>query len=357
MASWRRRLLNGIRAISYLVDLVRFRFSATLGLGPHTPLVIADYKGFGNPGYVSITGRVLQNKFIRKAEEDSTWQNFINTAKRFNSNEITDAQLVIHIGDNAFELTTDDEGYYHLENRLPVPLPADSTGWQNYEVQLTRTPWQEVDVRVSSELLIPSQASFGVISDLDDTVIQTGVNSLLKLQMLYLTILKNARKRRAFRDVDVFFNALRKGTSTNDDNPFFYVSNSPWNIYDLLEEFLHLNQLPKGPVLLRDFGIIDRKGKPGHKYRQITHILNTYPTLPFLLVGDSGEKDAEIYLSIARAYPKRIKAIFIHDVQNHRKALRISRLIKREQHIPVFLFQRYSEALHLAEMMGVVARG
>lgn len=354
MASWKRRLLYGIRAISYLIDLIRFRFSARLGLGPHTPLAIADYKGFGSLDYAHITGRVLQNKFIRTDEEDSTWQNFINTAKRFNSNEITDAQLVIRIGENTFELTTDDEGYYHLASRLPVPLPPDSSGWYGYEVQLIRTPWQEVDVQIHSELLLPAQASFGVISDLDDTVIQTGVTSLLKLQMLYLTILKNARKRRAFRDVDAFFSALRQGASRNDNNPVFYVSNSPWNIYDLLEEFLHINKMPKGPILLRDFGISDRRGKPSHKYRQIARILTTYPALSFVLVGDSGEKDTDIYLSIARAFPKRIIAIFIHDVTHRRKAHRITRLIRKEPDIPIFLFKRYSEALELAAGIGVV---
>ncbi len=344
MASWKRRLLYSIRAIGYLIDLLRFRFSAILGMGPHTPLVIADYKGFGNAGYVSITGRVLQDKFIRSEEADSSWKNFINTAKRFNSNEITDAQVVIRIGDNVFELTTDDEGYYHVSSKLPNPLPPDAAGWHSYEVRLTRTPWQEVDVRIHSELLLPAEASFGVISDLDDTVIQTGVTSLLKLQMLYLTILKNASKRRAFRDVDRFFNALQKGRSGNDNNPFFYVSNSPWNIYDLLDEFLHLNRLPKGPILLRDFGISDRRDRPGHKYRQISHILDTYPTLPFILVGDSGEKDTDIYLSIARAYPRRILAVFIHDVTHRRKAKRVARLIRQTPQVPVFLFQRYSEA-------------
>lgn len=95
-------------------------------------------------------------------------------------------------------------------------------------------------------------------------------------------MLGNARTRLPFPGVAALYEALRRGGDGARHNPIFYVSNSPWNIYDIIADFLDL-----------------------------------YPALPFVLIGDNSQKDPEIYRSILDHYPGRILAIYIRNVDTH----------------------------------------
>jgi phosphatidate phosphatase APP1 len=90
-------------------------------------------------------------------------------------------------------------------------------------------------------------------------------------------------------------------------------------MYDLLKDFLDLNKIPEGPLLLRDFGVHKESVTGGshmsHKFKEIEQILNAYPHLNFVLVGDSGQEDPVIYKEVVAKFPNRILAIYIRDVQ------------------------------------------
>lgn len=333
------------------------RMRVFLRLGTRLPVTIQAYRGFGSRDYLFMSGRVLRDKSILKDARDTTWRNFINTVKRFNSREINRAELRIHFAGETFELQTDAEGYYTLDTHLNTPLPPpplEPPFWQKAQVELLSIPGQTVYKKTNTEVLIPgAAASFGIISDIDDTILKTYVTSWLKWRMIYLTILKNAFSRQSFTSVAAFFQALRRGPEGQDYNPFFYVSNSPWNLYDLLEEFLELNQLPRGPIMLRDFGL-PYEDRPinyrGHKHEQILRILELYPKLPFILIGDSGEKDTDIYQSVALEHPGRIKAIYIRDVRSLERAQRVQGILKGIPDIPCLLVGSYAAAAkHAAE--------
>jgi phosphatidate phosphatase APP1 len=112
---------------------------------------------------------------------------------------------------------------------------------------------------------------------------------------------------------------LRLGAGGKGNNPIFYVSSSAWNIYDLLIDFLEHNEIPVGPLLLADYGL-DQTSFPFashdmHKMTQIKQILDTYPKLRFILIGDSGQRDHAIYQQVNYDYPGRILAIYLRDVQ------------------------------------------
>jgi phosphatidate phosphatase APP1 len=162
-------------------------------------------------------------------------------------------------------------------------------------------------------LLPPSSAAFGVISDMDDTVLQSRVTNFLRAARLLL--LENARTRLPFPGVAAFYRALVAGSDGGAGNPIFYVSSSPWNIYDVIADFLEAQEIPAGPLLLRDWDLRGMGGRHHrHKSQHIAEILETYPELPFVLVGDSGQEDPEIYSAIVREHPGRILAIYIRDV-------------------------------------------
>ncbi|NUO01301.1 MAG: DUF2183 domain-containing protein [Saprospiraceae bacterium] len=327
---------------------------ALLGIRFTTVPAIIAYRGYGRADQVFLKGRILQNRSIFRSEDkDTAWQNFVKTLRRFNSHEVSGAELEVRIGDNVFEVKSDVEGYFHLEANLPKKLTALKTPWASAQITLRSPSYTSGRLQSPSDLLLPKNAGFGIISDIDDTILKTDVTSLLKLKMLYLTFLKNASSRKAFREVGAFYQALERGPKEKSSNPFFYVSNSPWNLYDLLEDFLIINDLPKGPILLRDFGIPYQSnpvGYKGHKYEHAARIMQTYPHLPFVLIGDSGENDADIYLELSRAFPGQVRAIYIRDVRHIKRSQRVSQLIREVADVDIRLIPNYREAaLHAAD--------
>ena len=284
------------------------------------PLLIQSYLSYGVPGRVLVMGRVLVDRGVAAAEEDdSLWENFKGAWKRFRSGEVAHAELTLTLANADFgaQIRADDEG--HFAQWLDVPgleLPGalpDDDQLLTFDLELTH-PERTPPVRGEASVLIPAQnARFGVISDIDDTVLQTGATSVRSLagQVLF----GNAYTRLPFEGVAAFYEALRAG-----GNPLFYVSSSPWNLYDVLVEFMELNDIPLGPVLLRDWGLSATELLPtthgAHKQEAIRQILATYPELPFILIGDSGQEDPEIYHGIVHDFPGRILGIYIRDVND-----------------------------------------
>lgn len=136
--------------------------------------------------------------------------------------------------------------------------------------------------------------------------------------MSRITFLNNAHTRLPFAGVSEFYRSLQLGRNGKRNNPFFYVSSSPWNLYDLLIDFLDLNSIVEGPLLLRDYGLDEfpeKASHTSHKLKEIENILIAYPKLNFVLVGDSGQDDPKIYSEIVTKFPDRILAIYIRDVQ------------------------------------------
>jgi phosphatidate phosphatase APP1 len=328
-----------------------------LGYKPQWPILLAPYKGYGYNQHVYLRGRVIKDRRIVKGEVNSTWRALLNNYKRFNSREVVGATVHIHINGEHFPVKTDEEGYFFLHEKLSRPLLPSPTQWHDVQFSLTETPRRKVEANAEGKVVIPGpEAKFGFISDIDDTILKTDVTSLLKLRVLYHTLLKSADLRQSFSQASSFFQALRCGLAEQPVNPVFYVSNSPWNLYDLLEEFIQLNYLPDGPILLRDFGLpYEEQGKSplGHKHGSILRILDTYPHLPFVLIGDSGEKDPYIYEAVARDYPDRIAAIYIRDVRSISRARRVKQMIQ-ETGVDMKLVQNYRQAAQDAVDRGLL---
>lgn len=355
-------LKNTLKQLGYLANREWDEVVERLGWGKDKPVSIVNYIGFGREDYLYLTGRVLRDRGIRRDERDNLFDNITNNFKRFNSREINGAEVEINWGEHTFHRLTDSEGYFHVEHHCPPDGHVHSNHelWQEAEVKVVSIPGEAEnppEVSSYSAVVVPQQAEFGIISDIDDTILQTDVTSRLKLRAMLHTLLKNAGNRRAFEAVADFYQALSLGPDGEGFNPVFYVSNSPWNLYDLLLDFVQLNHLPRGPILLRDFGlpaedtIVNFKT---HKADMVSKILSTYPTLPFILVGDSGEHDTDIYLEAATNNPGRIHAIYIRDVQHERRALRVEALIEGVSDIEVRLVASYQEAMEHARSRGWV---
>ncbi len=274
------------------------------------PVIILPYDGFGTGRSLALCGRVLQDEGFRPARDaDRAWRNLIAMYKRFESDEVPGARVRARYGTAETEAVADHEGYFSVELR---PDEAAASGrWHEIALELVGSPRPAA---VTGRVLVPSgRARFGVISDLDDTVIRSDVTR--KFRMLLSLAISNSRTRKPFEGVGAFYRALHKGASGKEGNPIFYVSKSPWNLYAPLVEFLAHQGIIAGPLLLRDYGKHLLFASASHKERSITRILETYPKLKFVLIGDSGEEDPEIYSEVVRRCPDRVRVIYIRSVQ------------------------------------------
>ena len=260
---------------------------------------IVAYRGFAGSTRALVQGRVQEAKEIPPAAaSDSIWRNLISAFKRVDADPLPNARVLVTLGETKHEVSADDEGFIREWIELPAPLPADEP-WHPVELRLLSS--SRGDVQATGHVRVLSGApTYGVISDLDDTVIQSRITNFL--QAVRTVMLGNARTRLPFPGVSAFYRALELGDDGARLNPIFYVSSSPWNIHDLIAEFMELQGIPRGPINLRDWDIVFSALTSSHlgtfKEPVIREILDLYPSLPFILIGDNSQRDPEIYRAI-----------------------------------------------------------
>ena len=300
------------------------------------PLQIIPFQSYGDANHFYARGRALEDENI-----DLTKRGFFNllknTYKRFEADEIPNTKLRIRFPDNSAIYTmSNGNGYFKVkENYNGLAAMANEEGWLSYQMSFEEKFSNRIIQNGNTfqgEMLIPSEnSSFGVISDIDDTILHTGVTSTLKWRLIFNTLFKNAESRSPLKGAAAFYHLLHRGPNGTQANPIFYVSHSPWNLYRYLELFLRKNNFPKGPILLRDLSKLRGKKKEDEKpqkQKEIIDILNLYPDKQFILIGDGGEHDPDIYIEIAESFPNRIKAIYIRSVKHKKKVVRIKGLFE-----------------------------
>lgn len=269
---------------------------------------IECYLGHGGPDGVVVRGRVLDDLPPSEAEEgEGALAAVRRTVSGFVTTELPGVPLSVWVGDAEVGVTTDREGYF-LARLHPDPATLRSP-WTRGSVGLA-APYRGLEPghRTVVDVRVPAaEARFGVISDIDDTILETGVQRVRT--MLVRTFAGSALTRSAFPGAADLYRDLAEGGT----NPFFYVSSSPWNLHPFLTAFLTHRGFPRGPLLLRDL-LGTRDGREPKEVR-LREILQLHPQLSFVLVGDSGEEDPRIYADLVRAHPSRILAVYIREVR------------------------------------------
>lgn len=319
MAGWKEVITHLTNDIEGHMDRLRYRLYYHLG-GP-SPIKIVTYRGYGSPERLYLRGRVLEDKHIPEAEaNDNLWENLVNMYKRMESDEIPHARLMARFEGVEQEVIANEEGYFEVLIEPKNPLPTD-TLWHNVHFELLSPQSEDqkhTPVTAVGEVLVPPPtAKFIIVSDIDDTVLQSDATHMIK--MARNVFLGNAHTRLPFPGVAALYRALFNGKTGAEMNPPFFVSSSPWNMYDLLSQFFNLQSIPLGPVLfLRDWGVSETEILPtahrAYKTDTIAQMLSFYPNMPFILIGDSGQEDPEIYTEIVSRFPKRILAVYIRNV-------------------------------------------
>jgi len=277
-------------------------------------LILLPYTGYANDGELTLHGRVLRARRSTSAEaRTSAWRNFIAFARLMNSAEVPGATVCAHVQSRNYQVDTDREGYFAFT------IPLDRRFERDVEIDLRLLAPPAGDATpIAARAVIsvpPASARFGVISDIDDTIVWTHVGN--RRRMLWTLVRSNAATRKPLSGVAALYRALHDGIEGDEGNPIFYVSSSPWNLYSPLVDFLRINGIPRGPIFLKDWGqhmLRDWRDHGTHKLASIRAVMRTFAHLPFILVGDSGEQDPEIYSDVVQEFPGRIAAIYIRSV-------------------------------------------
>ena len=290
-------------------------------------VVIQPYRGYGTRDEVYLMGRVFRQPTLGAG---LPWGSFLREVggvlRRFARWGLGSATITAEFCGAREDFETDGDGYFHVELRPARPLDGEGP-WHTVELEVQRNG---ETARATGRVYIPPpSAEMVVISDIDDTVMFTGVAS--KAKMFWRLFVQDAESRTAFPGVAALYQGLHQGRGGEEGNPMLYVSRAPWSIYEVLETFFRLKGIPEGPILfLREWGLTLQRPLPrrarDHKRDLIEGMLARYDQLPFLLIGDSGQHDPEIYAEVVSRHPDRVAAVYIRDVTDERRAAEIADL-------------------------------
>ena len=284
------------------------------------------YRGYANKKELVVFGHVVKkypsgdHKYTRKGFRYAR-----TIIQLFSIKTIPYLPVTLRVGSVTATTTAEQDGYF----RFQVPLPEElSGGWHEYEVGIEAVVDEKKYSAVSKEeFFIPFKSSYGIISDIDDTFLVS--HSRKSFQKLFVLLARNVQARKPFDDVVKHYQLLSFASRVHpqeQSNIFFYVSSSEWNLYDMIVRFAELNGLPKAVLKLKkiksglDDFVMTGSGSHDHKLRKIHNIIEFYPELQFILLGDDSQKDPEIYEQICKQFTKNIRAVYIRQTRTRAKA-------------------------------------
>jgi phosphatidate phosphatase APP1 len=307
--------VTGLRIALAVEDVLQMAAVALFGLLGRRRVTVLPFVGHGSPDRVHVRARVVLGSGVLPAPEPdpvpepvpgprpSRWRTLRTSLARFLTVELPRCPVAVTGPGGRVDTRTDREGYVDVL----VDVPGLAPGW--HELTVTAT-WRGHTARGPVPVLVVDpRSAYALVSDVDDTVIETGVTR--GLELLRLTLLTEVTDRVPLPGAAELYQALARASGA----PVFYLSTSPWNLHDLLARFIQLRGFPRGPLLLTDWG----PGRAGffriaaeeHKRTLIRQVLADHPGLGVVLVGDTGQLDPEIYAAVATEAPDRVRAVYV----------------------------------------------
>lgn len=262
-------------------------------------------------------------------------------------------RVVLKLGNELIPLDKKTRGSGLFQSTIELPTrsilelaPAAMQRDSRIEISLSLDPSYPSEHAVSSPLYLVTPRGISVISDIDDTIKNTQVTQ--KRAMLANTFVH------PFQAIDGMAEVYQQWAA---DGAFFhYVSSSPWQILPSLDRFFSQYQFPEGSMhlrwfrlrdeLLRKWQLLRRKGK----YAIIANLMKRYPQRQFVLVGDSGERDPEIYSKIAKRFADQIQLVAIRQVADKPlEGKRWKKMLRASRQTPCITFEHAHQLPPLRE--------
>ncbi len=266
----------------------------TLGAAPAfaaSPHILL-FPAVGQPGEVAIHGRVL------KQAPGQGSNTLARNLRRLTASNWEGAPVEVTFAGRTLGTRSGHDGVFEV--RFEIPERDVLPGLHLVEARVPGAAAQRAAVRI-----VPDTAPFFVISDFDDTVAQSHV--LQRRKIVQTALLKDARTHPVVAGMSGFYQCLVEDRAPGAGLAF--VSGSPHQFGPRIATFLQHNGFPVAGLYLRNWG---PNTMSGYKQPAIRKLLNQMKQ-PAILVGDSGEKDPEVYAEIRREFPDRVKDIYIRD--------------------------------------------
>lgn len=277
------------------------------------PGLILVYPSHGTAQQFTIQGRFIEDDGVRRAKKSAgklrnAWRN----AKLLESDEIEDATIEVKVGEWTARAKTDDDGVFEVAASLPAgkalapgryPITARAIDDKGHPAAPTE-----------GVLFILPPTGLAIISDIDDTILHTGVTS--KREMLKNALLKNAAQIEQIPGAASAYSKARAAGVAM----VFYLSGSPQNFVRRIHDFLSSHRFPEGPLLLKNFGTDPTFDQKTYKIGRLKQLFERHPGLSFVLIGDSGEQDPELYTTLRGMFPARVAGILIRRVKGANNA-------------------------------------
>ncbi|WP_158864000.1 App1 family protein [Leifsonia sp. AG29] len=285
---------------------------------------VVPYTGYGAPTWVRILGRVVlakeprpgsraERKHKRREESIRGWRSFVSVP-------VSDTPVTVEIEGDRHVVHPDRGGV--IDTVVPVQLTA---GWHTVRLSTAESS----RVFEAPVFVVDPAATFGVISDIDDTVMVTALPRPLLAAWNTFVLDEHARVPTPGMAV-----LLERLATAHPGAPVIYLSTGAWNVAPTLSRFLSRNLLPPGPLLLTDWGPThDRWFRSGreHKRTSLARLAEEFPGLKWLLIGDDGQHDEALYAEFAAAHPESAAAVAIRQLSSGEAVLAGGRS-KAEKH-------------------------
>ncbi len=272
-------------------------------------VVVVVYDGYGTPGSFTVGGRVLEEHGERHASRTASGlANVVGTLEALDSDEVRGADVTVDVAGRSFHAVTDGDGVFRVTAAGLAGKERMPAGALPVHVRASKGTPARALAGGDGVVTIVDGPFVGLVSDVDDTVVKTYVTD--KKRMLGAVFLKNgAQSEPVGGAADNYAAAAAAGVKL-----FLYVSGSPQNFHDRIHTFLKGHGFPLGPLLLKNIGEDPLFDQLHYKIERIEGLLAALPAMRVILVGDSGEKDPEVYAEIRRRHPERVVAVVIREV-------------------------------------------
>lgn len=320
------------------------------------------YRGFVAGDVARVRVRVIETPELPGDSRIPYWDVAQTNLRRHAALALVGAAVELRIGRHSATTISDARGFATFS----LPVPGLRLGW--HEAHAVVAPFEEGESACGTGAVVkPSlRAPFLVVSDIDDTILLTGLTE--GVRMVTRTVLRDAAERGAIPGMSSLYRGLVRGMPNRAGNrrpepAFFYVSTGSWSFYPLLQQFIQLRGFPQGPMFLTHWGPTERylrRSGAEHKRKALRRLFEAYPTMQFVLIGDSGQRDPLTYEEMAREFPGRVKLIIIRqvgrDADERNSALRERSAALRDEGIPLYLAVDAREAAELAHAEGLCDR-
>jgi phosphatidate phosphatase APP1 len=287
-------LVNGLHRAARVEDAVHEFLEPRLRQRGWRDTII-PYTGYGARSWVRVMARLL----LRRPERRPEGVHAVRGWRSFATLPVADEVVVVDVGDRQHEARTDRGGYIDV-----VVEASFEPGWRSVRLHREGAAAVEAPVRI-----LGPDMRLGVVSDIDDTVMVTALPR--PLLAAWNTFVLDEHARSPVPGMAVLYERL---VTAHPDAPVFYLSTGAWNVAPTLTRFLSRNLYPPGPLLLTDWGpTTDRWFRSGqaHKRATLERLAAEFPHVRWLLIGDDGQHDQEIYGDFVASHPHNVAAVAI----------------------------------------------